>query len=106
MPDYQSKLVDLSFQCHGTTEEDEEVRDHKLWFQSLVRGFLDRRSTCRKTGKLERRASYWWLRCLHAMLVRMCGFGLEAFCSDATITAITALGCLLHGVWHIAKAYV
>lgn len=70
------------------------IADHKRWFQSVVRGFLDKVGESTRQRAIQRRAAHWWIRCLHAMLIRMCGFGLDVFCSGETTEAVRALvGC-------------
>ena len=77
MPDYQSHLLDLTFDGCGYMVVKQELEGYKLWCQSVVHGFLDRRNASRKPSRLQLRASFGCLRFLQAMLIRICGLGLE-----------------------------
>ena len=85
MLDFSGQLVDPDFTSSGKEEEARAGNDHKRWFQSAVWGFEEKRCLTKKAPKLQRRASCWLLRCLQAVLVRMCDFGLELI--ESTIWA-------------------
>lgn len=91
VPDYQGKLGLAIPLPPPAASEDPEVGDHRRWFQSACRGFLDKQSKYKRPVAVQRRVSFWWMMCVHMMLVRMCGCGLEAFVSERTAAACIIL---------------
>ena len=71
MLDFSGQLMDLDATSCGKGEEALAGNDYKIWFQSAVWGFEEKRCLAKKAPKLQRRASCWLLPCLQAMLVRM-----------------------------------